>query len=213
MNDLLSLVWSLSNLHFLISALVDHKKDVVLQSLLKIRVNANLGIIGVGVDVPSHGSLRGPSALNNFLHFTLASSPRAIGNSIDNDVGSIQAGALPVSDVGSLALVGSIAGKGIFPAKVIEDGDVVSQEELVWPVGSLVDAGDSSRAGHAALGLEKLEDSERLEVNEASSSVLVVRIIDDGVARVIESDGADEGSLLLAAEDLAEERSHCDELR
>ena len=61
-------------------------------------------------------------------------------------------------------------GVSVLPAEVIEEGDVVGEEEHVWSLYCLEDAGDSGWTGLAALGLEELNDGKGLEVDEAGGA-------------------------------------------
>lgn len=71
-----------------------------------------------------------------------------------------------------------------------------------------MDARDGGWAGGAGLGLEELGDGEGLKGGEAGGAVDVVGVFADGVAGVVEGDGADERGGGLAAEELSEEFSH-----
>ncbi len=69
---------------------------------------------------------------------------------------------------------------------MIEYGKVVAQEEEIRVVGAVENSGDCGGTGYAALGLEEFHSSERLEFDEASPRVNVVRV-------VVQIDGTNKG--------------------
>lgn len=96
---------------------------------------------------------------------------------------------------------------------MVEQRDVVRQQEHIGSLlrGALEDGRDGGRARGASLGLEELEDGERLEGEEACCRMLVRGLLVIVVVFVggVETDRADEGGRLLAAEDFVKEGGCC----
>ncbi len=97
-------------------------------------------------------------------------------------------------------------GERVLPPQVVEQRDVVRQQHQVG-VGrrALENGRDGGRARLAALRLEQLDHGQGLELHEARRRVHVV-----GVVVHVQVHGAHQRRLLLAPEELAENRGHGD---
>jgi hypothetical protein len=92
---------------------------------------------------------------------------------------------------------------------VVKQGDVVGKKKKVGVLCRVENVRDSGGAGLTALRLKEFNEGEGFKVDEASGCVLVIGVLANGMAMVVESDGADHGGLLLPAEELGKKRSHC----
>lgn len=208
MVDLLALIDSFADLDRLVNVGIDDERHLVGRRLLPVRVDADLGVVCVHVDVPIAG-LDNVSALLNDLLDLLLGPASAVRHAVDDDLRREQARASPALGVGALPGVVGEAREGVLPARVVEEGDGIRQEEHVGVCRGGVDAGQGRRARLARLRLEELRHGERLEVDEASIRVNMVRVLANGVSVGIQVDGTDQRGLLLPSEESAEDGSHC----
>ena len=112
-----------------------------------------------------HAVARSTSTADDLVDFTLAGTG-SVGDSVDNDLGGKLGVTFPIAEVGLLTLVPSAVGESVFPAEVVEVGDVVAEEEDVGVHGRFEDFGNGGGTRFAAL---RLEESEPESVTSPSS--------------------------------------------
>jgi hypothetical protein len=208
MIKLYALVGPLADLDFLVTTSVEDKDNVMFLRYFSVRIDPDVRVIDIKVNVPRSVHLGGPGSLHNLLDTLLAPGTGAISYTVDDDLRSENGLALLLHGIGPLALVPGRLGKGILPAHMVKERYVVGQKKQVWVVCALENARNDGRTGLAALGLEELDHGEGLKVDETGGCVLVIWVFTHGMALVIKGNGADQRGLLLAAEELSKDGSH-----